>query len=38
MRFIQFEQAGVSYRSLSGSKPEKWWGAFRYKAFESRGR
>jgi len=31
---VKFEQAGISYRYLSGSKPEKWWGPFSYKAFE----
>lgn len=31
---VKFEEAGASYRYLSGSKPEKWWGPFPYKAFE----
>jgi len=31
---VKFEETGVSYRYLSGSKPEKWWGPFPYKAFE----
>ncbi len=31
---VKFEQAGISYRYLTGSKPEKWWGPFPYKAFE----
>ena len=31
---VKFEEAGVSYRYLSGSKPEKWWGPFPYQAFE----
>jgi len=31
---VKFEEAGVSYRFLTGSKPEKWWGVFPYKAFE----
>jgi len=31
---VKFEEAGVSYRYLTGSKPEKWWGPFPYKAFE----
>jgi len=31
---VKFEEAGISYRYLSGSKPEKWWGPFPYKAFE----
>ena len=29
---IKFAEAGMSYRYLSGSKPEKWWGQFPYKA------
>lgn len=31
---MKFEEAGISYRYLSGSKPEKWWDPFPYKAFE----
>ena len=31
---VKFEEAGVSYRYLTGSKPEVWWGPFPYKAFE----
>jgi len=31
---VKFEEDGVSYRYLSGSKPEKWWGPFPYKAFK----
>jgi len=31
---VKFEEAGVSYRYLTGSKPEKWWGPFPYQAFE----
>ena len=31
---VKFEGAGVSYRYLTGSKPDKWWGPFPYKAFE----
>jgi len=31
---VKFTEAGISYRYLSGSKPEKWWGPFPYKAFE----
>ncbi len=31
---VKFEKAGISYRYLTGSKPEKWWGPFPYKAFE----
>ena len=29
---IKFEPKGMSYRYLSGSKPEKWWGKFPYNA------
>ena len=31
---VKFEESGVSYRYLSGSKPETWWGPFPYQAFE----
>ena len=31
---VKFEESGVSYRYLTGSKPEKWWGPFPYQAFE----
>ena len=31
---VKFEKEGVSYRYLSGSKPEAWWGPFPYTAFE----
>lgn len=31
---VKFEKSGISYRYLSGSKPDKWWGPFPYKAFE----
>lgn len=31
---VRFDEGGVSYRYLSGSKPGKWWGPFPYKAFE----
>lgn len=31
---VKFEEAGVSYRYLTGSKPEKWWGPFPYQAFQ----
>jgi hypothetical protein len=31
---VKFEELGISYRYLTGSKPEKWWGPFPYKAFE----
>ncbi len=28
------EEQGVSYRYLTGTKPNKWWGPFPYDAFE----
>lgn len=31
---VKFEEAGVSYRYLTGSKPDAWWGPFPYEAFE----
>ena len=31
---VKFEGQGVSYRYLTGSKPEKWWGPFPYQAFK----
>ncbi|WP_166425297.1 MoaF N-terminal domain-containing protein [Paraglaciecola sp. 20A4] len=31
---VKFEEAGISYRYLTGSKPETWWGPFPYQAFE----
>lgn len=31
---VRFEPAGVSYRYLTGSRPDKWWGPFPYQAFE----
>jgi len=31
---VKFEKEGVSYRYLTGSKPETWWGPFPYTAFE----
>lgn len=31
---VKFEEQGVSYRYLTGSKPEKWWGPFPYQAFK----
>ncbi len=31
---VKFNETGVSYRYLTGSKPKKWWGPFPYKAFE----
>ncbi|MEM7467866.1 MAG: phenolic acid decarboxylase [Pseudomonadota bacterium] len=29
---VKFEEAGVSYRYLTGSKPDTWWGPFPYQA------
>ncbi len=29
---VKFEEAGVSYRYLTGSKPDVWWGPFPYQA------
>ncbi len=31
---VKIEEKGVSYRYLSGSKPDAWWGPFPYTAFE----
>ena len=31
---VKFEETGISYRYLTGSKPEIWWGPFPYKSFE----
>ncbi|RLA20468.1 MAG: hypothetical protein DRQ61_01075 [Gammaproteobacteria bacterium] len=31
---LKFAESGVSYRYLTGSKPERWWGPFPYQAFE----
>jgi len=31
---VKFEEAGVSYRYLTGSRPDAWWGPFPYQAFE----
>lgn len=31
---VKFEPEGISYRYLTGSKPEMWWGPFPYNAFE----
>jgi phenolic acid decarboxylase len=31
---VKFEEKGVSYRYLTGSKPDKWWGPFPYQAFK----
>lgn len=31
---VKFEKIGVSYRYLTGSKPNTWWGPFPYTAFE----
>jgi len=33
---VRFEAAGVSYRYLTGPKPETWWGPFPYQAFRVR--
>jgi len=30
---VKFEEDGISYRYLTGTKPKKWWGPFPYKAF-----
>ena len=29
---VKFEASGASYRYLSGSKPDAWWGPFPYQA------
>jgi len=29
---VEFEDSAMRYRYLSGSKPDKWWGTFPYKA------
>ncbi len=31
---VKFEEKGVSYRYLTGSKPDVWWGPFPYQAME----
>lgn len=31
---VKFEEAGISYRYLTGSRPDAWWGPFPYKAFK----
>jgi hypothetical protein len=31
---VRFDEQGIRYRYLSGSKPEQWWGPFPYQAFE----
>lgn len=31
---VKFEDKGVSYRYLTGAKPNQWWGPFPYNAFE----
>jgi hypothetical protein len=31
---VKFEKEGVSYRYLTGSRPEIWWGPFPYQAFK----
>ena len=30
---VKFDEQGVSYRYLTGSKPKTWWGPFPYQAF-----
>ena len=32
---VKFENGNISYRYLAGSKPEKWWGPFKYKAIKT---
>ena len=32
---VKFEKGNISYRYLAGSKPEKWWGPFKYKAIKT---
>lgn len=31
---VKFEKEGVSYRYLTGSKPNTWWGPFPYQAMK----
>ena len=31
---VKFAVEGVSYRYLTGSKPERWWGPFPYQAMQ----
>ena len=31
---VKLEEEGLSYRYVSGSKPEKWWGPFPYHHYE----
>jgi hypothetical protein len=31
---VKFEEVGVSYRYLTGSKPDIWWGPFPYQAMK----
>jgi hypothetical protein len=31
---VKFEEAGVSYRYLTGTAPETWWGPFPYQAMQ----
>lgn len=33
---VKFEEAGLSYRYLTGSKPDAWWGPFPYQAIKIR--
>lgn len=32
---VKMENGNLSYRYLAGSKPEKWWGPFKYKAVKT---
>ena len=32
---LKFENGTISYRYLTGSRPELWWGPFGYKAFKT---
>ena len=31
---VKFEEQGLSYRYLTGSKPDTWWGPFPYQAIK----
>lgn len=31
---VKFEEQGISYRYLTGSKPKTWWGPFPYQAIQ----
>lgn len=35
---VKLEEAGASYRYLTGSKPDKWWGPFPYQAMQVEGK